>query len=95
VGYACEASFLLCTDCPCAVALPRHLVVQIAAHDALLERQADISPLDWVERFGAAWARLADILGKYPQSAIETARPLIDEDTRSLVERLLNREMDA
>jgi hypothetical protein len=94
-GRACQASFLLCTECPCAVALPRHLVVQVAAHDALLERRADTTPLDWVERFGAAWARLADILGNHPQAAIGTARDQIDDDTRRLVERLLNRELDA
>lgn len=93
-GRACQASFLLCAGCPCAVAMPHHLVMQVAAHDALLSRQKDTSPLVWVERFGAAWARLDELLRQYASEVVMSARMAVTEEHESVVTRLLNREMD-
>ncbi|MGK5171822.1 hypothetical protein [Geodermatophilus sp. CPCC 205761] len=94
-GRACQASFLLCTDCPCAVALPHHLTVQVAAHDAILDRRSETTPLDWAERYGLAWSRLRDILDKQPHGTVDQARERVTEEERTLVERLLNRRLDA
>lgn len=94
-GKACQASFLLCAGCPCSVAMPHHLVMQVAAHDAILARQRDTSPLDWVERFGTAWARLDHLLGQYAPETVVSARLAVTEQHISVVTRLLNREMDA
>lgn len=94
-GTSCRASFLLCTACPCAVALPEHLPVQVATHDALLARRADLPALDWAERYGAPWARLSELMARQPAGAVERARESVTEDDWSAVFRLLNRELDA
>jgi hypothetical protein len=93
-GRPCQASFMLCTDCECAVSLPRHLPVQVAAHDALLGRRDETNPLEWAERYGPAWARLDHLLGQHSRDVIGAARSDVSDLDRDLVERLLNRELD-
>lgn len=52
-------------------------------------------PLDrWARRFGLAAAQLQGILAQFPDTTIERARAAIDDETRSLVDRLLDGELD-
>lgn len=93
-GTACPASFMLCLDCECARALPRHLPVQILVHDRLTERRDQMDKLQWARRFAAPFAQLADLLEEADAAAVEDARRDATDDDRALVERFLNRELD-
>jgi hypothetical protein len=93
-GQPCRASFLKCLECPCARALPHHLPIQIAAHDAIAQRRAAMPALRWAQRFAAPHAQLADLLDQAGKDAVRSARRTITDDHRHLVERLLRRELD-
>jgi hypothetical protein len=93
-GQTCPASFMLCLECPCARALPRHLPVQVLVHDRLAERQPQVTPLQWAQRFAAPHAQLADILARQGEAAAADARKNATDADRALVERFLSRELD-
>ncbi|KOT79140.1 hypothetical protein ADK70_31995 [Streptomyces rimosus subsp. pseudoverticillatus] len=93
-GEPCPASFLMCLQCPCARALPRHLPIQALVHDALAERRQQLDALRWAERFAAPHARLADVLRQHGDWAVQQAREQATAADRALVERFLNRELD-
>lgn len=93
-GQPCRASFMLCLSCPCARALPHHLPLQVAVHDALLARQAQTTPLRWAQRFGLPHAQLADLLDRAGPTAVSDARAHITDAQRDLVARFLRRELD-
>ncbi len=94
-GSPCGASFLLCTACACAVALPQHVMAQVATLDALLERRNELPPLEWASRFGLPWARLSELLARQPAGVVDRARAAVDHETRAIVQRMLSRELDA
>ncbi|MFF9076100.1 hypothetical protein ACF1A9_27990 [Streptomyces sp. NPDC014872] len=93
-GQPCRASFMLCLDCECARALPRHLPVQVLVHDRLAERHEQMDPLNWAKRFARPHAQLADLLDEHDETAVDDARADASEADRALVERFLNRELD-
>lgn len=62
VGLACSASFLMCLECPCARSEPRHIPVQAALAVALEDRRLGMDDASWDAQFGAAHARLTDLL---------------------------------
>ncbi|MFI5942888.1 hypothetical protein ACIBCB_21890 [Streptomyces uncialis] len=93
-GEPCRASFLLCLDCECARALPRHLAVQVVVHDRLTERREQMDRLQWAERFAGPHAQLADLLDQADETAVEDARKAAGPDENKLADRLLNRELD-
>jgi hypothetical protein len=93
-GAPCTASFILCLGCRNARATPQHLPVQAQTHHRLLELREQM-PLDrWARRFGLAAAQLQGILAQFPDTTIERARAAIDDELRSLVNRLLDGELD-
>ncbi|MBF6221808.1 hypothetical protein IU479_27310 [Nocardia abscessus] len=93
-GQPCRASFMHCLECPCARALPHHLPIQTLVHDRLEARKSEMPPLAWVQRFGLAHARLADLLARHDQIDVDDARTAASDADHALVERLLNRELD-
>jgi len=93
-GQPCTASFMLCLSCPCARAEPRHLPVQVLTLDALQQRRADLTPLQWAQRYAAPHAQLGDLLALFPQTAIDAARRDATDEQHHLVRRFLNRELD-
>lgn len=93
-GEPCRASLLLCLDCECARALPRHLPLQVVVHDRLAERREQMGSLQWAERFAGPHAQLADLLDQADDTAVEDARRSVGPDERKLADRLLNRELD-
>lgn len=93
-GIPCRASFMLCLSCPNARALPHHLPVQVAVHDAVLAKQDAMAPLRWAQRFALPHAQLADLLERAGQTAVADARRAITADQHESVERFLNRELD-
>ncbi|MFF1844220.1 hypothetical protein ACFVW9_21120 [Streptomyces sp. NPDC058217] len=93
-GTPCPASFMLCLDCECARALPRHLPIQVLVHDQLSERREQMDVLQWVQRFAGPLARLTDLLAEADEAAVTDARRDATDTDRALVERFLNRELD-
>jgi hypothetical protein len=93
-GQPCAASFMLCLECPCARALPRHLPVQALVHDRLAERRPQVTPLQWAQRFAAPHAQLADILARQGEAAVADARTGATDADRAVVGRFLSRELD-
>ncbi|MET8013421.1 hypothetical protein ABZU86_16300 [Streptomyces sp. NPDC005271] len=93
-GEPCRASFLLCLDCECARALPRHLPLQVVVHDRLAERREQMDPLQWAGRFAGPHAQLADLLDQADEAAVEDARKAAGPAEHKLASRLLNRELD-
>lgn len=93
-GEPCRASFLLCLDCECARALPRHLPLQVVVHDRLAERREQMDPLQWAARFAGPHAQLADLLDQADDAAVEDARKTAGPAEHKLADRLLNRELD-
>jgi hypothetical protein len=93
-GQPCRASFMLCLSCPCARALPHHLPLQVAVHDTLQSRQAEMTPLRWAQRFSLPHAQLADLLERTGTTAVDDARAHLADEQRQLVERFLRRELD-
>jgi len=93
-GEACRASFLKCLECPCARALPHHLPVQVAAHDALAEARAAMPALRWAQRFALPQAQLSDLLEQAGEAAVTRARASVTTEHQSIVTRLLGRELD-
>lgn len=93
-GQPCRASFMLCLSCPCARALPHHLPVQVAVHDTLHARRAQMTPLRWAQRFGLPHAQLSDLLDRAGSTAVTDARAHLTDDQQRLVDRFLNRELD-
>ncbi|MEV3845544.1 hypothetical protein AB0L20_18600 [Streptomyces albidoflavus] len=93
-GEPCRASFLLCLDCECARALPRHLPLQVLVHDRLAERHKQMDPLQWAGRFAGPHAQLADLLNQADEVAVEDARKAVGPTEHQLADRLLNRELD-
>jgi hypothetical protein len=90
----CQASFLLCAACPCAVSLPSHWPLQVQAHDQLLELKSQMPAPSWAQRFGAAWSRLADLIERMPQGAATLARSRVTESDAALITRLLAGDLD-
>jgi hypothetical protein len=93
-GEPCQASFMLCLGCRNARALPHHLPVQVAVHDALETKRNEMSPLRWAQRFALPHAQLAELLDRAGPAAVQDARGQTTDDQQDLVERLLNRELD-
>ncbi|MGW3459739.1 hypothetical protein ACWDE9_09125 [Streptomyces olivaceoviridis] len=93
-GEPCRASFLLCLDCECARALPRHLPLQVVVHDRLAERREQMDPRHWAGRFAGPHAQLADLLDQADEAAVEDARKAAGLAEQTLADRLLNRELD-
>ncbi|MFJ2745847.1 hypothetical protein ACIO3O_40020 [Streptomyces sp. NPDC087440] len=93
-GEPCRASFLLCLDCECARALPRHLPVQVVVHDRLADRREQMDTLRWAQRFAGPHAQLADLLAQHDATAVEDARQSAGAAEHALAERLLNGELD-
>lgn len=93
-GEPCRASFLLCLDCECARALPRHLPLQVVVHDRLAERREQMDTLQWAKRFAGPHAQLADLLDEHDDAAVEDARKSVGPAEHALADRLLNRELD-
>lgn len=90
----CRASFLLCLDCECARALPRHLPLQVIVHDRLAQRREQMNALHWAQRFAGPHAQLADLLEQHDRVAVEDARTSAGAAEHALADRLLNRELD-
>ncbi|MFD5063821.1 MULTISPECIES: hypothetical protein [unclassified Streptomyces] len=93
-GQPCRASFLLCLECECARALPRHLSVQVLVHDRLEERREQLDSLQWAQRFAAPHAQLADLIDQHDEAAVADARRGAGASERALADRFLNRELD-
>lgn len=93
-GEPCRASFLKCLECPCARALPHHLPVQVAAHDALADARAAMPALRWARRFALPHAQLSDLLAQAGDPAVARARAAVTAEHQNLVTRLLGRELD-
>jgi hypothetical protein len=93
-GQPCRASFMLCLECECARALPRHLPLQILVHDKLAERREHMDALRWAQRFAEPHARLADLLDQHDHAAIADARAQAGPAEHALADRFLNRELD-
>jgi hypothetical protein len=93
-GQPCRASFMLCLSCPCARALPHHLPLQAAVHDALAAGRDAMTPLRWAQRFALAHTQLTDLLDRAGHPALTHARNNITAEQRTLVERLLHHELD-
>jgi len=90
----CTASFLLCLGCPCARATPAHLPLQIAVHDALLTRKADVTPLRWATRFAESHYRLTDLLDRAGEAAVADGRAAVTDTDAELVRHFLERDLD-
>ena len=93
-GETCTASFMLCLGCPCARALPRHLVVQVLVFDRLTAKRSELTPLSWVKRFGVAHAQLQDLLSQHDSIDITSARESATEAQIAMVESFVSRELD-
>lgn len=93
-GEACRASFLLCLDCECARALPRHLPLQVLVHDRLAQRRDQMDTLHWATRFAGPHAQLVDLLDQHDTAAVQDARASAGPAEHALADRLLNRELD-
>jgi hypothetical protein len=68
--------------------------VQVAVHDALEAKQAEVTPLRWAQRFALPHAQLTDLLDRTGAAAVQDARAHLTSDQRELVARFLNRELD-
>ncbi|MFE0055384.1 hypothetical protein [Streptomyces sp. NPDC059003] len=93
-GEPCRASFLKCLECPCARAMPHHLVVQVAVRDMIEERRAHMTALRWAERFFLPFTQLEDLLRRAGERATARARRQVGEAERELGRRLLDGELD-
>ncbi|MFJ9707943.1 hypothetical protein [Streptomyces sp. NPDC101234] len=93
-GEPCRASFMICLGCPCARALPRHLPIQVLVHDRLADRRAEMTPLEWTQRFALPHTQLADLLSRHDEADLEDARADVTDTDRDLVARFLSRELD-
>jgi hypothetical protein len=93
-GHPCTASFMLCLDCECARALPRHLPAQVLVHDALTQGREQINALQWAQRFALPHAQLTDLLSQHDQADLADARRDATHADRAVVDRFLRRELD-
>lgn len=93
-GEPCRASFLKCLDCPCARAMPHHLVVQTVARDMIDERRTHMTALRWAERFALPFFQLEDLLQRAGMRVVNKAREQAGETEHELVRRLLDGELD-
>lgn len=94
-GQPCQASFIMCLSCPCARATPQHLPIQVLVHDEILARRSTMTPLAWAKRYGLAHTQLADLLDRAGKAAVADARSTATETQRELVQRFINRDLDA
>lgn len=94
-GVVCTASFLLCLGCRNAFALPANRPAQVVAHDMLDELRSSMAPHEWVQRFGLAFAQLDSMLAGLDPLQMDRAREDATDAIRSMVTRLLGRQLEA
>lgn len=93
-GQACTASFLMCLECPNAVATPAHLPRLLALLEAL-NNLASINPSRFEQLYRDHHQRLEHLLSSSTTAADRSAARASTTDTdRDLVERLLRRDLD-
>lgn len=94
-GSACTASFLTCLACPNAVATPAHLPRLVTLEKAL-DNLATGAPARFTRLYKEHRDRLDDVLRQAgsPAQRHQASASATDAD-RDMIERLLNRELDA
>ncbi|WP_162625684.1 hypothetical protein [Mycolicibacterium llatzerense] len=93
-GDPCRASFMMCLSCSCARATPEHLPLQVAVHDQLIQRKAEVTPLRWAQRFALPCRQLADLLDRAGAVAVDDARAAMAPTNIQVAQRFLDRELD-
>jgi hypothetical protein len=68
--------------------------LQVLAHDRLAERRAEMTPLQWTQRFALSHAQLADLIAQHDEADVADARANTTDADRAVVTRFLNRELD-
>lgn len=89
----CTASFLLCLGCPNARSEPRHVPVQAAMLEEIETRRSVLTAPAWIQQFGAAHARLSDLLTAQGADPVDAARNATADD-RALISALLDGRVD-
>ena len=93
-GGPCTASFLLCVECPNAVATPDHIPRIVAIREALVVA-ARSSPATVRERHYADHvAAFDDLLRQVPEPEVKRARVAVTPAHIEAVTQLLNRSLD-
>jgi hypothetical protein len=91
-GRPCEASFLLCLECPCARVAPHHLPMLLAFRDEVTELREVMEPLLWAMQFARSLALVELILGRFPSSFLIDAAASVGPEHVSAVRRLVEPE---
>ncbi|MDD4866228.1 MAG: hypothetical protein PHQ28_03615 [Mycobacterium sp.] len=95
-GDPCPASFLACLACPNSVVTPAHLPRLVALHEALDNVATIVPESRWRLSYAEHYARLTTVLHTNATAAeIAAARQSATDTDRTLIERLLNRKLDA
>jgi hypothetical protein len=85
-GQPCDASFLLCLECPCARVAPHHLPILLAFRDEVRRLGEVMEPLRWAMQFARSLALVESILEEFPRSlVVEAAARVGPEHVRAVV----------
>jgi hypothetical protein len=95
-GLPCTASFLLCLACPNAIATRRHLPRLGYLREALEELRAVVDPAAWDQDWRTHLIRVSTLLDTHTTTAERAAaREHVSDRDRDLIDRMLNRRLDA
>lgn len=87
-GQPCDASFLLCLECPCARVAPHHLPMLLAFRDEVRRLRQVMEPLRWAVQFARSLALVESILERFPRSLVVNAEADVGPEHVRAVVRL-------
>ena len=90
----CTASFLVCVECPNAVATPDHIPKIVAIRDALVVAARSGAPAVRERHYARHVAAFDDLLSQVPEPELRRARAAMTPADIEAVTQLLNRSLD-
>lgn len=92
----CAVSFLLCFACPNAVATGRHLPRIVYLHQALEALRCAVDTVTWAMDWAEHHGRVADLVrGHTTETGRAALRAQVTDQDRQLIDRMLDRRLDA
>ena len=93
-GGPCTASFLVCVECPNAVATPDHIPRIVAVYEALVVAARSSTPAVRQRHYAHHVAAFDDLLRQVPEPEVRRARAAVTPAHIEAVTQLLNRSLD-
>ena len=90
----CTASFLVCVECPNAVATPDHIPRIVATREALVVAARSSAPAVQERHYTRHVAAFDDLLSQVPEPEVRRARAAVTPADIEAVTQLLSRSLD-